>query len=294
MSLSDRERAEGFRKYVCNSSGASERCNSTSTKNSRENAAKAGDFHERISVSGRRSQTSGTPTVHVFPEEIDTERLRLRRLSRENVPTLRLYDHMRAGAPGMEEVSDYVLWDPHESPRDTYEYLVTVEKQWDEREQATYAIHPDEFEEAEGENGERDEPISHEHSTETPEIAGTTNLHFDWDRQSAELGIWLRKAFWGRGYSGERAAALLELAFDRLDLEVVGASHRDGNDRSRRAIEKYVEAFGGQYDGLLRNFVPTDDGVRDLHRFTVTREQYREAVEDASDEERIPSSSDSS
>ncbi|WP_115865471.1 GNAT family N-acetyltransferase [Halorussus litoreus] len=230
----------------------------------------------------------------MFPEEIATERLRLRRLNRENVPTMRLYDHMRAEAPGMEEVRDYVLWDPHESPRDTHEYLATVEEQWDDREQATYAIHPDEFEESVGANGDREGQTSDENSVETPEIAGTTNLHLDWERQSAELGIWLRKAFWGRGYSGERAAALLELAFDRLDLEVVGASHRDGNDRSRRAIEKYVEAFGGQYDGLLRNFVPTDDGVRDLHRFTVTRDQYREAVEGASDGARMPSTSDSS
>ncbi len=200
----------------------------------------------------------------MFPEEIETERLRFVRLCRENVPTAELYRYMRAGAPHMAEVSEYVMWDPHETPKDTHDYLADVEEQWDDRGQATYAIFP------------RDDA---DPSGDDAELAGTTNLHFDWERRSAELGIWLRRPFWGRGYSGERAAAMLELAFDRLDLELVGASHQDGNERSRRAIEKYVGRFGGQHDGVLRNFVPSDDEVRDLHRYTVSKEQYREAVE---------------
>ncbi|MFC4451747.1 GNAT family N-acetyltransferase [Halorussus aquaticus] len=200
----------------------------------------------------------------MFPDEIETARLRLVRLCRENVSTTELYRHMRAGAPHMSEVSEYAMWDPHETPKDTDDFLSDTERQWDDYEQATYAIflHPEES------------------SDDDERLAGTTNLHFDWERRSAELGIWLRKPFWGRGYSGERAAAMLELAFDRLDLELVGASHQDGNVNSRRAIEKYVERFGGQYDGVLRNFVPQGGEVRDLHRYTVSQEQYRDATAD--------------
>ena len=96
----------------------------------------------------------------------------------------------------------------------------------------------------------------------------------------ATMGMWLRKPFWGRGYSGERAAALLEVAFERLDLELVAVDHQAGNEKSERAIRKYVEAHGGQYDGVLRNWVPMDEGVDDLHRYTVTREQWTEATKD--------------
>jgi len=71
----------------------------------------------------------------------------------------------------------------------------------------------------------------------------------------------------------------MHLAFERLDLEPVGAAHQDGNERSERAVEKYVEAHSGQYDGILRNWVPSGDEVRDLHRYTVSREQYRNARE---------------
>jgi RimJ/RimL family protein N-acetyltransferase len=218
----------------------------------------------------------------VFPDEIETERLLLVRLCRENVSTMQLYRHMRAEAPDMSEVSEYVMWDPHETPKDTHDYLTDIEDQWDDCGQATYAIYLRGDEASVDRTAERrgDETrTGTDRAAETGELVGTTNLHLDWERRSAELGIWLRKPFWGRGYSGERAAAMLELAFDRLDLELVGASHQIGNERSRRAIEKYVERFGGQHDGVLRNFVPKDDEVRDLHRYTVSREQYREATE---------------
>jgi len=51
------------------------------------------------------------------------------------------------------------------------------------------------------------------------EIAGFGGFSVDWEKRTAVLGTWLRKRFWGRGYSGERAAALVEVAFENLDLD---------------------------------------------------------------------------
>lgn len=65
--------------------------------------------------------------------------------------------------------------------------------------------------------------------------------------------IWLRKQFWRNGFSSERADAMLELAFERLDLDLVTIPVQDSNDRSRKAVEKYISAHGGQYDGVIRN-----------------------------------------
>lgn len=197
----------------------------------------------------------------MFPGEIETERLWLVRLGRETVSTRRLYRYMNRGAPDMDEIGEYVAWEPHRTLKDTHDHLEEVERQWEDRERSTYVVYPRPQEKGAG------------------SFAGVTNLHLGWERRTGELGIWLRKPFWGRGYSGERAGALMELAFDGLDLELVGAAHQDGNERSKRAIEKYVEAHGGQYDGILRNWIPKDDEVRGLHRYTVSREQYREARE---------------
>nr|WP_259371248.1 GNAT family protein [Natranaeroarchaeum aerophilus] len=85
----------------------------------------------------------------------------------------------------------------------------------------------------------------------------------------------MRKPFWGRGYSGERAAAMIELAFDRLGLDLVAVPVQDGNERSRAAVERYVDELGGQYDGVVRNATRRPDGeIIDHHRYTVTAEQY--------------------
>lgn len=76
------------------------------------------------------------------------------------------------------------------------------------------------------------------------------------DRTASRVGETLRRprhlvaeTLLGRGYSGERAGALLELAFDRLDLATVAVSHLPDNENSKRAVEKYVERFGGRYEG---------------------------------------------
>lgn len=85
-------------------------------------------------------------------------------------------------------------------------------------------------------------------------IAGITRLECEWERRSAMFELWLRKRFWGRGYSSERAAVLMELAFEQLDLDLIHVNHEDGNERSKTAIRKYIDAHGGQYDGLLKNW----------------------------------------
>jgi RimJ/RimL family protein N-acetyltransferase len=110
------------------------------------------------------------------------------------------------------------------------------------------------------------------------EMAGTCGLGVDWDTRVGELGIWLRKPFWGRGYSGERAAALMDLAFERLDLEVVAIPVIPDNEQSNRAVEQYVEAHGGRLEGRLRNARATPDGPVDLNRYTVSQAEYREAT----------------
>jgi len=47
-------------------------------------------------------------------------------------------------------------------------------------------------------------------------------------------------------------------------------------DGSETAVEKLVDAAGGQRDGLLRNWTPLGDEIADHHLYTVTEEQYRQ------------------
>ena len=216
----------------------------------------------------------------MFPERVETERLVLEPLTPEYVDVLAFYGHASHRNPHIEEITEYLSWDPHATPKETLEFLESRAEAWDAGEDASYVVRPKEGEAGtkESDDDASDRKDGADDREGPAEIAGAAGLHPDWDRRTATLGTWLRKPFWGRGYSGERAAALMEVAFDRLDLEVVAVTRHADNDKSRRAIEKYAERFGGQHEGLLRNGGVSPDGPVDVERYSVTREQWSEAT----------------
>jgi RimJ/RimL family protein N-acetyltransferase len=196
----------------------------------------------------------------LFPERIETDRLELVAAGPDAVDVHELY-RIGSDDDGIEAVTEYVTWDPHAHPQETQEFLELAAQQRADGEAAHYVVRP-----REGEDG-------------AGEIAGFGGFHVDWEKRTANLGTWLRKRFWGRGYSGERAAALVEVAFDDLDLEVVAVSHHPDNEQSRRAIEKYVDRLGGRREGRLRNALAFADGtVHDEVRYTISRAEWDEAT----------------
>ena len=58
-----------------------------------------------------------------------------------------------------------------------------------------------------------------------------------------ELGYWIGRPFWGRGYAVEAARALVERGFDELKLCGIHAAYFDGNERSRRVLDKLGFSF---------------------------------------------------
>lgn len=193
----------------------------------------------------------------LFPETLGTDRLHLERLHRENVDVFEYHRCCSSREPGIEAVTRYLPWDAHDTVKETSDRMNELEDQWENGTRAEYVIRP-----KNGEPGAGD-------------IAGSAGLILEWDRHTAMPAIWLRRRFWGRGYSGERAAGLLSLAFDRLDLDVVAIPVQQENERSIRAVERYVDAHGGQYDGLVRNAAVRPDGsIIDHRRYTITRDQY--------------------
>lgn len=53
-----------------------------------------------------------------------------------------------------------------------------------------------------------------------------------------ELGYWIGKPFWGKGYIPEAGAALINRAFDELGMRAVWCGYYDGNTKSKRVQEK--------------------------------------------------------
>ncbi|MFB6176365.1 MAG: GNAT family N-acetyltransferase [Halobaculum sp.] len=198
----------------------------------------------------------------MFPELIETDRLRLERHDIAVTPRQFYAASGDGQTETIAEETEHVSWTPHDHLKESYEIQSQFAEQWGERDGATYAVIPKEDEDGGG------------------RYAGNTGVAFDWDTRTATLGIWLRKPFWGRGYSGERAAALASLAFDRLDLEILAVDVMPDNEQSVRAIEKYVDRLGGHREGRFRNHVATEDGPADVYRFSVSQAEYENAVGD--------------
>jgi len=194
--------------------------------------------------------------MDLFPDAFETERLRFERLDAA-LDAFECYEHM--GTDEFERLTEHVSKERHHHPKDSRDYLAESAEKWEGGDRANWAMFP--------RDGEADASA----------FAGVASLIPLWDRRTARLGVWLLEAYHGRGYSGERADALVRLAFDRLDLDLVAAGHTDANEPSRKAIEKYVDRWGGRYEGVLRNWVVLDDEPRDLHRYTISAEEYAAA-----------------
>lgn len=195
----------------------------------------------------------------MFPSVFETDRLRFERLCEENLSPREYYDFCKRGRSTIEAETRYVPWDPVQTVGEAAERLREFEAAWEHRERAEWLIKPKT-------GGNR-----------VAAMAGTTGLICRWEQDLVTPALWLRKSYWGRGYSGERADALLHLAFDRLDAEVTAIVVHSENRKSYRAVGKYVERHGGRYEGVLRNHGGRYDAPVDHHRFSISRAEYERA-----------------
>lgn len=200
--------------------------------------------------------------MSLFPDHVETERLDFRAIGSDTVDILDYYEVCSRHEPDIEEVTQYMTWTPHETPKETVDYFDHVAEQREQHAGVSYVIRPKSGEDSAG------------------QIAGGAGIDVDWDRRTATLGMWLRKPFWGRGYSGERADAMCDVAFERLGLDVVAVTHDVENEKSQRAIEKYVDRLGGRTEGTIRNAAVDGHGEpRDSVRYSISKEEYRAAVD---------------
>jgi [ribosomal protein S5]-alanine N-acetyltransferase len=82
------------------------------------------------------------------------------------------------------------------------------------------------------------------------EAIGGVGLEFRDDvyRFTAELGYWLAEPFWDRGIMTEAVCRFTAWAFEHLEVHRIYATVFDGNDPSRRVLEK----AGFECEGRLR------------------------------------------
>lgn len=69
-------------------------------------------------------------------------------------------------------------------------------------------------------------------------LVGAIGLRVERAHDRAELGYWIGKPYWGRGYATEAARALVHYGFDSLRLHRIYARHLTRNPASGRVLRK--------------------------------------------------------
>ncbi len=105
---------------------------------------------------------------------------------------------------------------------------------------------------------------------ETGELIGAIGLSIKREHSHAEMGYWIGKPYWNKGYATESTRALLQYAFDTLGLNRIFAHHMTKNPQSGRVMQK----IGMTHEGTLPQHVRKDDGFEDLALYGITRNQY--------------------
>lgn len=89
----------------------------------------------------------------------------------------------------------------------------------------------------------------------------------------ADIGWWVGRAYWNRGYCTEAARALLDFAFGPLDLNRVYSSHYARNPASGRVMQK----LGMTREGCQRRHVERWGEFHDLVLYGILREEWKAA-----------------
>lgn len=101
-------------------------------------------------------------------------------------------------------------------------------------------------------------------------LIGAVGLILEIENDRAELGYWIGRDQWGRGYATEAARAVVAWGFGTLGLHRIHASHFPRNPASGRVLRK----LGMRHEGRLREHVRKWGEYVDLERFGILSREF--------------------
>ncbi|MFZ1947053.1 MAG: GNAT family N-acetyltransferase [bacterium] len=101
-------------------------------------------------------------------------------------------------------------------------------------------------------------------------LVGAVGLAVQARFDRAEIGYWVGKPYWGRGYCTEASRAVVGWAFAELKLNRIFATHFKRNPASGRVMQK----LGMTEEGLLRQHIKKWDRYDDLVIYGLVRSEW--------------------
>ena len=89
-----------------------------------------------------------------------------------------------------------------------------------------------------------------------------------------QLGYWIGKPYWNRGYCTEAARAVIKYGFEVLGLNRIYARHFTRNPASGRIMQK----IGMKHEGTARQAVKKWDKFEDIEYYGILKSDYFKIV----------------
>ena len=108
------------------------------------------------------------------------------------------------------------------------------------------------------------------------QLIGAISLVIERRFDKAELGYWIGKPFWSKGFCTEASVALLSYGFDAMGLNRIGARYLARNPASGRVMEK----AGMQREGIARQATRKWDRYEDMVLYAALRSEWSPPSDD--------------
>ena len=111
---------------------------------------------------------------------------------------------------------------------------------------------------------------------DTNELIGAIGLIIAKDFDRAEMGYWIGKPYWEKGYCTEAGQALLKYGFEELKLNRIFAHYMTNNPASGKVMRK----IGMSYEGCSRQHFKKWGEYMDMKMYGMLKSEYKAEIPD--------------
>jgi len=105
---------------------------------------------------------------------------------------------------------------------------------------------------------------------ETGELIGAIGLVIKPQDENAEMGYWLGKEYWNRGYVTEAAREVVKFGFKELNLHRIHAHYFSRNIASGKIMQK----IGMKHEGHSRDFLKKWGKFESIDRYAILKDEF--------------------
>jgi len=104
------------------------------------------------------------------------------------------------------------------------------------------------------------------------ELVAAVGIELEPPHRRGELGYWVARPHWGRGYATEASRAVVAFGFAELELNRVVARHYSRNPSSGAVMRK----LGMTWEGRLRQHIYKWGTFEDLEIYAILKDELRD------------------